>query len=248
VFLGGNGSYNYYHFLVELAPKLLYLEMLEDSIPVLVPPAVERVAQFRELLELLAPSRRFVVMRDDRMYACQKLHYLTAPTLMPINLREDCLPQASDLYIDKASLLEVRRKALHHYRRDAEGAQGTRLFLTRQTDYRRYNQDQLVDAASQFGFVSIDLGSLSLAEQVRQFWGADFIIGPTGAAWTNLLFARPGAAALYWIWEEYQDFAPWAALGDPVGGRCELPHLRARHRGWARPPLLGLPHRSGSTG
>ena len=37
------------------------------------------------------------------------------------------------------------------------------------------------------------MGKISLADQVNIFRSADFILGPHGAAFTNLAFSKPGA-------------------------------------------------------
>jgi capsular polysaccharide biosynthesis protein len=45
---------------------------------------------------------------------------------------------------------------------------------------------------------------------------AEIIIGPTGAAWTNLIFANSGIKALTWIAKEAGDFSGYSSLAHHV--------------------------------
>ena len=53
---------------------------------------------------------------------------------------------------------------------------------------------------------------LSFTEQVRTVYHADFIVGPTGAAWTNLIFCKAGTKTLCWMAEEIGDFSAFSTI------------------------------------
>ena len=59
--------------------------------------------------------------------------------------------------------------------------------------------------------------------QIEAVQGADLIAGPTGAAWTNLLFVEPGTRCLCWMAEEQREFAAYSNLAHAVG--AELRYL-----------------------
>jgi capsular polysaccharide biosynthesis protein len=61
---------------------------------------------------------------------------------------------------------------------------------------RILNEPALSQYLESLGFISISLTGKSVAEQARIFGNAEFIIGPHGAALTNVLFAAPGAKLL----------------------------------------------------
>jgi hypothetical protein len=75
-----------------------------------------------------------------------------------------------------------------------------KIFISRRTvtlqsgrNYRALeNEDQLIDALIQLGFVVIEPEVLPFEEQVRIFNGARFIVGLGGAAMFNAVFAAPG--------------------------------------------------------
>jgi len=57
LFMGGNGSFNYYHWLIEIAPKLLYLNneiLFEHKVDYIVCDSrVKEIASFSEILNIL---------------------------------------------------------------------------------------------------------------------------------------------------------------------------------------------------
>jgi capsular polysaccharide biosynthesis protein len=58
---------------------------------------------------------------------------------------------------------------------------------------------------------------LSLREQINAVNSAEMLAGPTGAAWTNLLFVGRGARCLCWMAEEQRGFAAYSNLAHAVG-------------------------------
>jgi capsular polysaccharide biosynthesis protein len=82
--------------------------------------------------------------------------------------------------------------------RIAEGVAGKgwqRLFVTRPGSHRRQlrNEAELAEIARAAGFEVFDPGSVSLPEQISAFRDARHIIGPIGAALTNIVYAPRGA-------------------------------------------------------
>ena len=54
------------------------------------------------------------------------------------------------------------------------------------------NELELNPVLKEFGFETLLMGKFSLADQINIFRSADFILGPHGAAFTNLAFSKPG--------------------------------------------------------
>jgi capsular polysaccharide biosynthesis protein len=69
-----------------------------------------------------------------------------------------------------------------------------RIYVTRNAGQTRRltNEDAVIDALRPSGFVAVDPGRLSFAEQIRLFAGAELIVGNCGAGLTNLVFAPRG--------------------------------------------------------
>ena len=69
--------------------------------------------------------------------------------------------------------------------------------LLRQGEYRRVkNIKKVLSVLNEYGFVSIDIGSLTLREQISVVNNAEVIVSQGGAGVTNMLFANEGARFL----------------------------------------------------
>ena len=80
-----------------------------------------------------------------------------------------------------------------------------RLYIDRRgTRLRRLgNEDELAAALARMGFVAVRPETMSFADQVRLFRGADMIVAPHGAALTNLGFCRPGTQVIELLMDAY---------------------------------------------
>jgi tetratricopeptide (TPR) repeat protein len=81
---------------------------------------------------------------------------------------------------------------------DAEEPGDRLIYLARRGETRRpmVEAEQVIDIAEALGFEIVAAESLSLLDQVRLFSSARGIAGPPGAAFTNLMWARPGCRVL----------------------------------------------------
>lgn len=72
---------------------------------------------------------------------------------------------------------------------------GRRIYITRRdaTKRRVANEEELIGELVQKGFTVVCPGELPWPEQIAAFASADWIIGPHGAAFSNILFSRAGS-------------------------------------------------------
>jgi len=213
VFLGGNGSFNYYHWLVEVLPKLEFVA--GDDRPILVSDDVDRIPTFREALMRVAGGREIVFLRHDLTYRVSRLIYVESPSICPFNLRSGEEFRVAD-FITRVSSIEFLRRHLLGYSQ-APLSLRRRLFLARKSLRRDYNQDEIFAVCQRYGFEKIYMEDMSLREQIEAMGSAEFIAGPTGAAWTNLIFVERGTRCLCWMAEEQRGFAAYSNLARAVG-------------------------------
>ncbi|NET27709.1 tetratricopeptide repeat protein, partial [Okeania sp. SIO1I7] len=73
-----------------------------------------------------------------------------------------------------------------------------RIYISRKlTPYRRIvNEEEVVSLLGKFGFVTVTLESISVAEQASLMAGAKVVISPHGAGLTNLVFCSPGTKVI----------------------------------------------------
>lgn len=218
IFLGGNGSFNWYHWLIEILPKALLLDLLPVSCrssPLLVPPEVGSVPTFRESLEAVAPGRETIELDPARPYWVSDLAVIDTPSICFYNGRKGSWPQLDEAG-QHAPLLMMLRERLRKYASLPEvGSRTRRILLARRGDRRPSNSLALEQIFKPLGFESVYLERMSLSEQIRLFDAAECVAGPSGAAWAHMLIARSGTRALSWMPEQLKDgsfFSSLAAL------------------------------------
>jgi len=221
IFLSGNGSWNYYHWIVEILAKLEFLSKLPEHYqmyPLLVSEDVVRIPSFRESLDIFAKGHEIIVLSKELQYVVDELIYINSPNNLPFNLMGNNKFKCNYVAIDRLSIDYLRKFALQDaLRTPAHSRCPRRIFLRRNSPLRSYNQDEVFNYLSMFGFTEVVMENLSFLEQVRMVHHADYIVGPTGAAWTNLIFCRPGAKALCWMAEEFGDFSAYSSIAGIVG-------------------------------
>jgi capsular polysaccharide biosynthesis protein len=219
LFLGGNGSDNYYHWMMEILPKLQFLSTVDDAagrpVPLLVSAATTRIGSLAASLRHVPGEREVVEMAPMDSYRVRELYYVNAPSVCPFNLRRGARIRVSDFLIRPSSVRFARDRMLNEATR--AGGRGSRLFLARPSVRRHYNQEEVLAAFGRHGFVETYLEELSLAEQVDVVAGADWLAGPSGAAWANLIFATPGTRAVCWMPDEAAEFAAYSNIAKIAG-------------------------------
>lgn len=71
-----------------------------------------------------------------------------------------------------------------------------RLYISRKGRRQVVNEAELTQLLARFGFEVVPDEPRSVAEQVRLYQSADFVLGPHGASFANLLWCRPGTQLL----------------------------------------------------
>lgn len=219
IFMGGNGASNYYHWMIEILPKLQFLREFDAAypgFPLLVSEGTYRVRSLREGLEVLAKERPVVVLDRNKTYAVNELVYASNPNNSPFNLRNGERSKVSD-FITRPPSIEYLRNRLTSALGKGICHGGERVFLARRRERRKYNQDEILEICANYGFKPIFLDEKSLSEQAELISNAEIIAGPTGAAWTNLIFCRTGAKGLCWMAEESAGFSAFSNLAKAVG-------------------------------
>lgn len=231
VFMCGNGATNYYHFLIEILPRLRYLleEPLFKNYPLLVDECVAREPNWREALDTASGGHPCLILPAHRSYRVGSLLYLSAPNAIPYNLRADVKlevgyaltrPATVEFLRERFGVSGVSASASHH------AHMPKRIFLARRPGgVRAYNQDEIAAVLESFGFVTMHMDALPVAQQARFMSNAEMVAGPSGAAWSNIAFCRPGAKCL--CWNADRGFSAFCNLAHAAG--ADLKYLFVDH-------------------
>ena len=214
LFLGGNGAFNYYHWLIEILPKLEYFN--DPTLPLLVSEDVAKTPSFKEALDIVAGIRKITFLSKDLLYRVKRLHHINSPILCPFNMKENFTLRTHD-FVTRWSSLDFLRHTLVTGVKAPRRRSGNRVFLARKSNRRNYNQDETFEIFKRFGFERVDLEELSLRDQIQAIADAEMIAGPTGAAWTNLIFATAGTKCLCWMADSQTGFSGYSNIAHHFG-------------------------------
>jgi len=170
----------YYHWVIEVLPRLFAYEATAPEHPQLIVNSLQSGFQV-ESLELLGFPKGALLELDTDHLQLEKLY---VPSYIGINPHTlDWLRQRLFAAVDPQPPGE---------------SLGKRVYITRRlADKRRIvNENELEQILSEHGFIIAELETLSFAEQVRLFAGAEVIVGLHGAGFTNMVFAPPGCRVL----------------------------------------------------
>lgn len=190
------GSNNYYHFLLDVLPRLAVLDAcVPDAKPdALYLPTATRYQQ--ELLALTGLDTATVV--ETRKHRAVRAETLLVPSLPnPDELAPGWL----------VAWLRERLPAVD------TADKPRRIFVTRgdRPHTRRLESEPaLWPQLEARGFARIDPGTMSVRDQIDHFAAAEAIIGVHGAALTNLVFARPGVRVLELFAPAYLKHCFWS--------------------------------------
>lgn len=196
--LATRGSANYYHFLTDVLPRIGdYLERVPGADPEVTLLVPQERAWQRTLLEIAGyghlptvPDDPAVSVRAERVFAPSVPNVLeVAPEPVVSWVREhlrpsvDADPTPRRLYVTRGAVPNTRRVV---------------------------REDELREGLLARGFEVVEPGSLSPQEQIDTFSAAEMVVGPHGAALTNLLFAPAGVTVLELFTASYVNQCYWS--------------------------------------
>jgi glycosyl transferase family 61 len=225
IFLGGLGSFNWYHWLVEILPKTLFLQDLPEhtrNYPFLVPPEFADYQTYRQALDALGLKNEIIVLEKGQIYNIKEVIFIDTASVTPFNMQDGLWPELADSY-NNSDVLHAFRERILNRLEITPSPRKRRIFLARSNARRNYNQSDLMAMLSAQDIETVYTDKLSFRDQVQLFQDAELIIGPSGASWSSLLFARPECIGLIWTFPQYSTVACYSNIAHAV--RADLRYL-----------------------
>jgi capsular polysaccharide biosynthesis protein len=179
---------NYGAFLLRVIPKLQLIKKLKlEHIKVIV--SVDQKWQLN-LLEIFGVSQdRVIPYERSKTY---KIRNLIVPSM-----------RTSEFFLDDETREFFQRKAFEMEAAAGKVEQHDKLYVSRRSlslkrpNYRAFvNEDRVIDEMKNLGFFIYEPEMHALADQIRTFAAANFIVGPGGAGMFNTIFSRPGSKVI----------------------------------------------------
>jgi len=172
--------HNFYHWLIEILPRLISYDRYPSlhHVPLIVPSSAPGfVAETLRLTGYLSKT----VFLENGTYRFKKLHMLSKLSSI-FEVSPDAIAWLNDKFKNVATS-RVTPKKVYIARSDAKIR-----FVS--------NEPQLTEVLTDFGFETMAMSGLSFPDQINLFRNAEYIIGPHGAAFANLAFAKQGATLI----------------------------------------------------
>jgi capsular polysaccharide biosynthesis protein len=182
--LAAQGDINYYHFLIDVIPRLGVLALAAELEP---PDAWYAPATSRFQSELL----QLVGIDDDQRVDSNEVPHVRADTLIVPSV-----PSTWDELHPPWAVGWLRHHLLDQRTLPTERVP-TYIVRTAGTHNRAVrNEAALLSFLRDRGFRVLDPSQLSVVEQIEAFATASVIVSPHGAALANLVFASPGTMVI----------------------------------------------------
>jgi capsular polysaccharide biosynthesis protein len=185
---GGEG--NYYHAALDGLARIMAVpeNYQAAATGLLVPRGGMRQGELLALLDLM-PSLRLIEIGREETALVENL-------ILPLSVTGDAAfhPVVSDFYRTITTNVSPPRGRLPR-----------RIYVDRRASPARplTNESAVIAALLRYGFEPVRLETLSVADQVRLFRGAEAVVAPHGAALTNIGFCRPGTLVIELLMDAY---------------------------------------------
>jgi hypothetical protein len=220
IFLGGDGASNWYHFVLECASKAYLLRFLPEEYqdyPVILPIEALTVESYNTVARALLPNKLFLCPKKGTAQVGE-LVVLDEVSQGPFNLYDGQWPKLTDYWQHEDTLLAMFSELRSALLQPGQAFnQSRRLFIIRPETRRNYNQAALLKIAQKYDFEPVSPETLPLAKQAQIYAEASHVIGASGAAWTNMIFAPKPFKALTWLPAQYSNFCSYAMLANLMG-------------------------------
>lgn len=193
ILLSGRCSPNYYHWLIEYLGKSHLLVKLKrlQKIPLIVDAGM--FPQEFDSLQAMLPDWPIYRHDNSTLLKVGKLYIPSSCTNLTDNLRG---PMWQFSAICFKTLAHMQSTVYERLGIQAKPVEGRKIFLARRAGRNITNTPEVEDIVTSFGYEITDTAQLSFEQQVRLFAEARIIVGAMGAAFTNLIFCRPGTQVL----------------------------------------------------
>lgn len=185
--LASHGSQNYYHWMIDVIPKLGLIEQANIKPDYFYFFSTGKSFE-KETLSILG-------IDETKIINAKKNKHIQAKTLIVPSMLS--LPE-TQLFTNIASPLWsfefLRKKFLN----EEVSYQSLRIYVTREKACWRkvVNDVEVSNFLAGFGFIRVKLEEMSVVDQAKLFASAEIIIAPHGAGLTNLVFCSPGTKVI----------------------------------------------------
>lgn len=213
--LSGRCSRNYFHWLIEYMPKILWmcrntdLDFSQMSIAIDAKMPQQHYQALECILQTLNINNPVVKINPDKyIYNIKKMLVSSNPTFIPDSLEEYSYPECSGLN------LETLREFRELFLKGISNSHDRKIYVARLGNSHRklVNENEVIDLFYRYGFEVVYPEKYTFIEQMNLFNSAKYIVGPTGAAFSNLIFCQNNTTVINFLAEQNKEYAIFSNL------------------------------------
>lgn len=223
IHLTGEHEANYFHWIVEILPRLFVCEQLkiDPQIPLLVTAGLHD--NLYRLLDLVRHPERLVIrLEPGARYTVKRLIYPGEVTRILDTY--DRAPGLDTVYLPVALLRALSTRIRDGAATGSQPGRRRRIFVRRGSGHRKLlNEAEIEAVLVERGFEAVSTELLTIAQQLALFREATVVVGASGAAMANLLWMRPGTRALILHSDHpFKKYPYWDAIARAAGVSLEF--------------------------
>lgn len=193
LFLIGVAHNNYFHFVFEILSQLADFDRINEyqKLPIIIDAGILQISQFVELLKKVNINKHPIIALDNyTMYQVNNLIVHSPNTCLPINIKKGHTFIPTDIWMTNLIIDNIRNSVIVEDKKKPF----RKLFLSRKNiqNARIENEKEVQQEFKKHGFEIICPEEMSFMEQVNVFREATWVVGATGAAFTNIIFCKEG--------------------------------------------------------
>ena len=207
IFLMNRCDENWYHFLLDTAPRLLFFESIPANVPILI--RSDLPSTTKEFLRKLT-SRNVIEVKPDETVRVSKLYVCPGRS----TIFDSAPPKGLKKVEFSPIILNLfQRKVLDSLGVSSDSHTESRITFKRNSATRNdLNWSNTNRVLNDFSFQTRKLDSEFYRKQVKVFHNAKFIVAPGGAVLANIIFMKPGTKVLALISWRNRNLKLWKDL------------------------------------
>jgi capsular polysaccharide biosynthesis protein len=204
---------NYAHWMTEVLPRISMFcaeERFKD-VPIVVNDGLHRNIM-ESLFWVVGDSREIITLPIGRALAVDELYLTSMAGYVPFERRTNKLSGHSHGMFSPLAFDILRNHINAMVQNTNEEVWPEKIFLRRGPGTRNFiNTTEVENLMVTHGFVAVEPEKLTFSQQVQLFRNAKIIVGSSGAAFANIIFASQNAKILifiskhpdtsYWYWQ-----------------------------------------------
>tara|TARA_B110000971_G_scaffold176809_1_gene182381 strand:+ start:308 stop:1423 length:1116 start_codon:yes stop_codon:yes gene_type:complete len=196
----GASAHNYFHFLFDILAKLI---LCEEKIP------LRKIDYFyvHKKIEWQIKIFKLFNINANQLISSEKHHHIKSDEIIAIDppWYEKSFVQNEIANLPEWIIIKLRERLIKFSKKFDFN---DKIFIDRSDSINNHcklvNNDEIIDHLSKKGFSSYQISKLDFLEQIYLFNNAKIIVGPHGAAFSNIIFSKPNTKIIEIIPSNHQ--------------------------------------------